>query len=361
MKSKLKVLDLFSGAGGLSEGFRQMGFEITAAVDNWNPAIVAHQANHPETKNIKADIAELDPSEFKGIDVVIGGPPCTEFSYSKNGGGGDIEKGMKLVLRFLYFVYKIKPRWWVMENVPRLLNTLPYEIPLNKIGVKKSGVLKIPMRYVMNAADYGAPQKRLRLISGNYPLPEQTHGENGFTNLNGKSISSWVFMRNIIEGLPKPEEGIKKGEIVKDPNYDNLSIPIEELTDHFNFTFMSEEDAMKNKKAKTAHAWYGKMKFPDDLDRPSRTVMATQFDASRETMVIEVRDVNKIRYRKPTVRECACLQAFPITYQFPANNLMTKYKLVGNAVPVKLSAAIARAILKAEKLPVPKSPIIKSR
>jgi DNA (cytosine-5)-methyltransferase 1 len=359
MKSKLKVLDLFSGAGGLSEGFRQMGFEIVAAVDNWTPAIVAHQANHPETNNIKADISKLDPSEFKDIDVIIGGPPCTEFSYSKKGGGGDIEKGMKLVLRFLYFVYKIKPRWWVMENVPRLLNTLPYEVPLNKIGVKRSGVLKIPMRYVLNAADYGNPQKRLRLISGNYPLPEQTHGENGFTTLNGKRISSWIFMRKIIEGLPNPCDEIKKGEVIKDPNYDNISIPIEELTDHFNCNLMSDEDAMKNKKSKTAHAWYGKMKFPDDLDRPSRTVMATQFDASRETMVIEVKIGNKIKYRKPTVRECACLQAFPITYQFPANNIMTKYKLVGNAVPVKLASAIAKAMLKAERLPIHTSPIIK--
>ena len=90
---KLKVIDLFCGAGGFSEGFRQMGFEVTHAIDNWNPALVAHKENQPEAEVIKADIASLDPHQFPKPDVIIGGPPCTEFSGSKRGGGGDFALG----------------------------------------------------------------------------------------------------------------------------------------------------------------------------------------------------------------------------------------------------------------------------
>ena len=100
------------------------------------------------------------------------------------------------------------------------------------------------------------------------------------------------------------------------------------------------------------------MKFPDDLDRPSRTVMATQFNGSRETMVIETKYKGETRYRKPTIRECASLQSYPITYRFPGKTSTTKYKLVGNSVPVKLSNAIARAILKDAGLEIPAQPLL---
>ena len=86
----LRVIDLFCGAGGFSEGFRHMGFKVTHAVDNWNPAIETHRANQPETEAVKADIESLDPRRFPRPDVLIGGPPCQEFSGSKLGGGGDV-------------------------------------------------------------------------------------------------------------------------------------------------------------------------------------------------------------------------------------------------------------------------------
>ena len=83
--NKLTVIDLYCGAGGFSEGFRQMGFDVIYAVDNWNPAIEAHKLNQPETKTMKADIETLDPKLFPRPDVIIGGPPCTEFSGFEEG------------------------------------------------------------------------------------------------------------------------------------------------------------------------------------------------------------------------------------------------------------------------------------
>lgn len=366
--AKPKVIDLFCGAGGFSEGFRQMGFEVTYAIDNWNPAIEAHKLNQPETEAMKADIETLDPKLFldRKPDVLIGGPPCQEFSGSKRGGGGDVQKGMKLVLAFFRFVHVLKPKYWVMENVPRLAYTLPHRVRLQDMGIPEDGFFDIPRIEPFNSADFGAPQKRLRLLSGRYPSPIQTHFEESMLTLDNVLYQPWVTMRKVIECFPDPLGKRNPDAHVHDPNY---SIKVKEtlLDDHFfeeplykrpQDGLMTHAEAARNKKQKVAHAYYGRMKFPDDLDRPSRTVMATQFNASRETMVIETKFKGKTRYRKPTVRECASLQCYPLTYSFPGRTLATKYRLVGNSVPVMLSVAIAKAILKEEGLKIPEKPLL---
>ena len=352
--ARLKVIDLFCGAGGLSEGFRQAGFEVTHAVDNWNFALAAHKANQPEAEVVKADLekeflteAEIE-ARFPKPDVIIGGPPCTEFSGSKRGGSGAVAKGMKLVQAYFRFVHTLRPRWWVMENVPRLLQTLPDRVKLREMGFPEDGYFEIPRREVFNSADFGAPQKRLRLLSGRYPTPVQTHADEPTLTLDDTLYQPWVPMRKVVEAFPNPIGRIPKGRAVEDPNYPGVALKVEELEDHFmepEGALMSEEEAARNKRQKVAHAYYGKMNFPDVLDRPARTVMATQFNASRETMVIATKHKGETRFRKPTVRECASFQTYPITYKFPGQTLATKYRLVGNSVPVFLSRAIARAIL----------------
>lgn len=346
---KLTLIDFFCGAGGFSEGFRQLGFNVVYGVDNWGPAVETFKLNNPGTEVVKADVTKLDAADVPKADVIIGGPPCTEFSGSKRGGGGDFKKGLILVGRFLYFVNELKPRWWIMENVPRLLQALPKRIAFKQLGIDKEGYFEIPKMQVFCSADFGAPQKRLRLLSGVYPNPVQTHAQDPVVTLGGRELEPWVTMRHVVESYPNPFGRPRKGKKVRDPNYDK-SVDETELEDHFgDFSVMTDEEAERNRNQKTNHAFYGRMKFPDDLDRPSRTVMATQFNASRETMVIEARKGGKKVYRKPTIRECASLQCYPIGYKFTGANPTTKYKLVGNSVPVKLSLALADAILKEAK------------
>ena len=113
-----------------------------------------------------------------------------------------------------------------------------------------------------------------------------------------------------------------------------------------------------NRKAKTDHSWYGRMTFPDRLDRPARTVMATQTSISRETLVLEWTRQGKTVYRRPTIRECAVFQTFPITYQFWGATAETRYRLVGNAVPPVVAAAVARAIAKKAGADIPPDPVL---
>lgn len=83
----MKVIDLFCGAGGFSEGFKQAGFQVVLAVDLWETALKSHLLNHPECEHWLADIERLDPSRLIGFeaDVIIGSPPCTNFSKLKRG------------------------------------------------------------------------------------------------------------------------------------------------------------------------------------------------------------------------------------------------------------------------------------
>lgn len=92
----LTSADLFSGAGGLTEGFSQAGYDVLASLDNWGPAAETHRRNFPRTETFHADVLELDPLKLPKVDVLIGSPPCTEFSYSNRGGHGDLGLGMKL-------------------------------------------------------------------------------------------------------------------------------------------------------------------------------------------------------------------------------------------------------------------------
>jgi DNA (cytosine-5)-methyltransferase 1 len=355
----LTAVDLFAGAGGFTEGFRQMGFQVLASVDNWGPAIETHRKNHADTEAIHGDILALEPDVLPKVDVLIGSPPCTQFSYANRGGGGDIAAGMKLVLRFLRFVHELKPRYWIMENVPRLIDTLPESVPLRRLGVDKPGNLDIPVRKILNAADFGVPQKRLRLFSGKYPVPTPTHTEPGSIG-RYSGLSPWIPMKHVLDALPNPLVEPRDGTELSDPNY-GFQLPVNQLTDHFIDTVLTEEEVRQNRKAKTDHSWYGKMTFPDTVDKPARTVMATQLSISRETMVLESRSNGKRVYRRPTIRECASFSAFPITYQFWGASAATRYKLVGNAVPPPLAGAVARLILLEEGLPVPTAPRVRKR
>ncbi|WP_094227158.1 DNA cytosine methyltransferase [Methanolobus psychrotolerans] len=353
-KRRLTVADFFCGAGGFSEGFRQNDFDIVFALDNWQPAIDTHHQNHPNCNAMKMDILELDTPEkideiVPDVDVIIGSPPCVSFSNSNKSGKADKSHGIELIKTYLRIISwkkrKGQLKYWILENVPNAGNYIKDSYTWKELDLPGKGPdLKIEKKEILNAANYGAPQTRKRFFCGNYPSPKSTC----------ENESDWITARQVLEALRNPFEKEHKGTIT-DPNY-KLSIPANSLTDHFYDTRVADFEWESAKRLKEDHGFMGKMSFPEDLDRPSRTVVATRSASTREAMILAaVNEKEKhIGYRLPTIREISSFMAFPITYQFEAGNENSKYRLVGNAVCPKLSSALAKAILINEEIEPPK-------
>jgi len=339
----MKVADFFAGGGGFSEGFRQMGFDVVFALDNWEPAVQTHDLNHPDCKAVKMNILELDTPEkidevVPDAEILIGSPPCVAFSGSNKAGKADKSLGLRLIEAYLRIVaWKQKKgvlRYWILENVPNSAKFIKDEYTFKELGLPGEDVLTIKERGIYNAADFGAPQTRTRFFCGDYPEPKKTHKE-----------SEWVAVASVLEALT-PSDGK-----VKDPNYPGLCIDTSGLIDHDYDTTVEEWEWKSAKRSKRDHGYMGKMSFPEDASRPSRTVMATQSASTREAMLLPGPEEGT--YRMPTIREIGCFMSFPITYQFEAGSEGSKYRLVGNAVCCKMSAALARAIAEKEGLEYP--------
>ena len=343
----LRVIDLFCGPGGFSAGFEAAGFEVVAALDYDKDAVTTYTANHDCVAR-QQDLRDFDYSSLPNADIVIGGPPCTQFSSAKSNKTRNVLDGLLLVQSFLRCVYIKKPKYWVMENVPTIQKYLPSEIPLRSIGIDEDGNFPIPTKVELVAADYGVPQKRHRYLIGNFPVPKPTHHEIGERNIFTPNESSpWRTMGDVLSFFPEPTTD-KKPKFLRDPNYD-IEIPAEQLSDHFYDARFSDVERRSIHQAKTQHPYMGKLAWPDKLDRPARTVVATQL--GRETLVLET---TAGQFRRATVRECASFQSFPITYQFFGRSYGSKYRQAGDAVPPRLSFAIAQEISQREGLAVEK-------
>ncbi len=296
-------------------------------MDNWGPAIKTYRSNFPRTDLIEADIANLDFRNLEPVDVVIGGPPCTFFSLANKAGNGNKTAGLALVKRFAEAVEYLRPGYWVMENVANILPTL-------QNGFTYADYLS--QRTLINAADYGVPQSRRRLFSGKFPIPLAITTD----------PREWIPMSRIVNGLPCPLNQPANANLtrVHDPLYD-CEIPMIALRDHFMNTILTEAQIDSCIRGRTHHPWAGPMKFPDSLQRPSRTILATSPKGNRGAIVLEESRVTPKVYRTPTLREGACLQGFPITFQFWGGSAHKNHELIGNAVPPPVARSIAVAIL----------------
>jgi DNA (cytosine-5)-methyltransferase 1 len=362
MNAKMTVADFFCGAGGFSEGFRMAGFDVVFAVDNWRPAQLTHKINHPDCKHpgfdyiqeTDGDIMEISPFQVPDTDVIVGSPPCVSFSSSNKAGKADKSTGIELIEKFLQIVAVKKHKrgsklkYWVMENVP---NSEAYtkgkytfrmlgidDKMLKEFGIKrnpKDVALKIEKKdRLFNAVDYGVPQSRTRFICGDFPIPEKTTPKE----------SNQITLMDVVKSLSK-----RKGFTV-DPVY-GFKINTDDITDHFYDTTIPKQTWEDSKWKKQNARFYGVMSFPENQDRPSRTVTATMTSSSRESMIFQGK--TKSTFRSPTIREIASLMSFPINYLFQANTDSSKYRLVGNAICPSLSYAIACAIsLKLDIVPV---------
>lgn len=312
----MKAIDLYSGIGGWTLGMKLNGIEHVRSYE-WNK-----ESNTTHNNNFGTDTEEIDirALDFKKqlpkpgtVDIVVGSPPCTQFSYANKGGNGNIEDGLIDMHQFLKVVEYLKPKYWAMENVPRVSAILDHI--LNENEDFKSFKKLVKYNKVIDSSEYGAPQKRKRMIAGDFPYQL-------FESY--KSKCSLHTLGDVISAL--------QHDPVKDPVY-GYKLTKNEVTDHIEESPLMGEELRLNREAKTHHPIYNKMAFPEELDRPSRTITSTCTRVSRESLVIKDKD----KFRRLTVRERGMLMGFPVTYQFYGNTFNAKLKMIGNAIPPVLT------------------------
>lgn len=357
----LTVIDFFCGAGGFSEGFRQQNFKIVMGVDNWSPAVQAHNLNH------RLDDKPMDILKFEGkdsidtelidelpnIDIIIGSPPCVLFSMANKAGKADKSVGIRLIKTY-FRIIAIKKyqkgsilKAWLMENVPNSRHYVKESYTFKELNLegwaKKNGLSpgKAALRtngVLLNASEYGAPQNRSRFVcgemtkDGSFPMPPPTN-------------TAPLTLKRIRPKLPSPNSH-RSRRLCKDPNYVHLVVPAAELTDHFYDTGLYITQWEQAKYLKTMHPFMGRMSFPENENKPSRTITATRSVSTREALIYKSEYGRKGNgeYRLPTIREAASLMGYPYTYQFVGSEA-TKWKLIGNSVSPQLSAALAKVVL----------------
>lgn len=187
LSNKLRVVDLFCGCGGLSLGFQNAGFDIVAAFDNWPEAIAIYKKNfgHPIISRDLNDTTDISDIEKFSPDIIIGGPPCQDYSSA---GHRDESLGRaNLTISFAQIVTRIRPKYFLMENVPTIQKSEKLGIVLKMFQEAGYGLTQM----VLDASKCGVPQKRKRFV-----VIGELNGKDGFLSdylVNGQSSKSMTL------------------------------------------------------------------------------------------------------------------------------------------------------------------------
>jgi DNA (cytosine-5)-methyltransferase 1 len=332
-------VDLFAGCGGLALGFCHEGIEGIAAVE-WDPAAAATYRLNVDDRIEVADIASVQ--NWPRAAIVIGGPPCQGFSQL--GARDPKDPRNQLWREYVRVLDETGADVFVMENVPQLLRSPQFD--LFRRQAERRG-FNVHSR-VLCAADFGVPQTRKRAIVigsrlGAPLFPEPTHGP------RGSSGQPHVTVRQALgppSRLPRTPDGTNWH--TARPNVRPKSVERYRAVpkDGGNrFQMQANLDAAGAGDLVPA-CWRRKVTGTTDVfgrlwwDRPAVTIRTEFFKPEKGRYLHPSED------RPITVREAARLQTFPDAFKFPtAQSMVSVAKQIGNAVPPKLAAAVARAIL----------------
>ena len=353
LSSRDGFVDLFCGAGGFTIGFSKSGWRHLLAADNNEHVIQTHSHNYPSIpffhedlsleKNRKKLVSELKGNE---IGVVVGGPPCQGFSiFGKrrfvNTRGHDPEKDSrnKLVYAFIDIVSKLSPRWFVMENVPGLAN-LDDGLFLKNIikKFKKSGYKNVEAR-ILNAADYGAPQLRKRLvIVGNktghvIPWPKKK-----FFSEPKDWQDPFCTIGQVISDLAENSSYTKKTCHVPMSHKPLLVERYKTIPEGGKLNLETLPEELKKGYRTSSVKNYSHIYKRLDRNKPANTMVPGH----------NAFPIHPWLNRSLTVREAARIQTFPDEVEFlgPRQEQCIQ---VGNAFPPLLAEILANSIRKAEK------------
>lgn len=379
----LTTVDLFCGAGGITEGFRQAGYRCLYGNDCMPEAVETFAHNHPTAIADCQSVESVDPDKVRRrlglgrgvLDVLVGGPPCQGFSINAP------ERFLrdprnKLFRHYERFLEEFEPKTFLFENVPGLLSLGDGKV-FSQITKLFAELGYSVTAKILFAAHYGIPQERWRLLLlgsrfGDVKYPEPTHYAIGRANFRGGGTMTIrladsdrdrllpaVTVADAIGDLPRLEmgEGSEIFGYTSEPHseFSRMMRNPEGFTFNHYAAKLSKQNTERMKYVKPGGSWrdiphkllpkgmqrarksdhtkrYGRLR-PDGL---AGTVM-TKCDPHWGAVFLPDQD------RALTVREAARFQSFPDAYRFMGSRV-SQYEQVGNAVPVLMAKAIAERI-----------------
>ena len=290
----INVVDVFCGCGGLSLGFQKAGFNVVRAFDNWDKAVDIYNRNFDHEAEL-VDAYNLTAEHIKSFspDVIIGGPPCQD--YSSAGKQDETQGRANLTLRYAELVCEVQPEWFVMENVDRILKsqTLPKAIDIFKsLGYGLSQV-------VLDASLCGVPQKRKRFF-----LIGHLGGNDDF----------------LTESL-----------------YSDLSSKSTTIRDYLGDEFHTEY-YYRHPRSYARRGIFS-------IDEPSPTVRGVNRPIPPGYPIHAGDATNDLSKVRPlTTLERARIQTFPASFEFSGSKTDLE-QMIGNAVPVDLAKYVAKHLM----------------
>lgn len=305
----MKIVSLFSGAGGLDLGLIKAGHEIIWANDFDADSCETYKRNIGD-HIVCSDIAKIKIDDIPDCDVVVGGFPCQGFSLANMLRASDDERN-KLYRQFYRIIKGKKPEYFLAENVRGILS-LDNGNVIKKI-VKDFSDAGYRVKYqAFNTADFGVPQSRVRVIIAgtrkdlpedlDFQFPEPTHDKN-----------SWVSISKALKGIPEPEDPKSK---LKNHIYSKYKVTNRNFTGH----------------------------RQTDPNKPSPTILA-RGNGKGGVCAIQHPD----NHRRMSVRESALIQTFPLDFEF-IGSMGSMYRQVGNAVPVLFGKQLGKKLKELESV-----------
>ena len=331
---KYKILSLFSGAGGLDLGFKKAGFNILYSVENDKTTFETYEYNFPKTIHLKKSITEVSKNDIREkVDGIIGGPPCQSWSEAGAQRGINDPRG-KLFFEYVRIISMKKPKFFLAENVQGLLFT-KHSKSFNKI-IKLFSGLGYDVKYqLLDAVNFGVPQNRKRIFIIGIRKDLKKKFEFPLEKIFIYPVTLKDVIFDLKDAIPALDKNKSNGQNLKaKKNYVQNN---EYMTGEFSSIYMSRN---------RVRSW----------DEPSYTIQAggrhapihpsapKMLKVEKDKMIFQKKNKNK--YRRLSVRECARIQTFPDDFIFIYKRIADGYKMIGNAVPVKLSEILAIKIKK---------------
>lgn len=359
-------IDLFAGAGGMSLGFEQAGFDIVAAVEIDPIHCATHEYNFPDTTTICASVIDLTGAEIrrraklgnKDIDVVVGGAPCQGFSLMGKRAFEDPRN--QLVFHYVRIVQELNPKYCVFENVRGLtLGKHAQFLEELIVALGDAGYDVLTPYQVLNAADYGVPQDRRRLFlvgtrkglqSPDYPAPidHRISVEDAIGDLPNADSFEQLNLSDVVPARWETTSAYGRKLRGFDRDIDDYSYP--RNFDPNLLTCSIRTQHTQSSQTRFAATPQGKTDPISRFRRLEPTGLCNTLRAGTDSARgahTSPRPIHPLFSRVITVREAARLHSYPDWFRLHA----TKWhgcRQIGNSVPPLLARALASELLKAQ-------------